>query len=177
MATLETRIIELATAVGADVKTLRAKQGDLTQLTTAEKTNIVGAINELQALIANASGIDDTAGDGDTASTWSADKIYDSIEAAKQQVKNDLIAGAGAAFDTLKELADLIAADQSLGSALATEVANRVRFDQAQSLTSAQKLTARTNIGAADAADVSALTAAIGEPDTDFAAVYVAATV
>ena len=104
--TIESRLIALAQAIGTDVKTLAASQGALTALNTTAKSSLVAAINELLTLTASAgASIDDAAGDGSTAVTWSADKIFDAIEAAKTAVKNDLTAGASAAMDTLKELA------------------------------------------------------------------------
>ena len=156
----ETRIVALAQAIGADVKSLTAKQGDLTSLSTTAKTNIVAAINELYAALGNK--IDDLAGDGATTVTWSANKIYDTIEAAKSAIKNELIDGSAAALDTLKELAAALNNDPSFATTIATELGNRVRFDAAQTLTTAQKLQACTNIG-------------VGDPERDLAADYAAA--
>ena len=173
---LESRIIALAQAVGTDVKTLTAAQGSLSSLNTTTKTSLVAAINELMTLIGSAgASIDDGAGNGNTAVTWSADKIFDSIEAAKAAVKNDLVNGAGAALDTLNELAAALGNDPSFAATIATEIANRVRFDAAQTLTSPQQEQARSNIGAASAADVSGLIAGLGTYDRDYAADYAAA--
>jgi hypothetical protein len=47
--TLESRLVLLAQAIGADVKTITDAQGVLSTLTTAEKSNLVGSINELDA--------------------------------------------------------------------------------------------------------------------------------
>ncbi len=157
---LETRIVALAQAIGADIKALTAKQGDLTSLSTTAKGNLVAAINELYAALGNK--IDDMAGDGATTVTWSANKIYDTIEAAKAAVKNELIDGSAAALDTLKELAAALNNDPSFATTIATELGNRVRFDAAQTLTTAQKLQACTNIG-------------VGDPERDLAAAYVTA--
>ena len=166
---LETRIVALAQAMGADVKALTAAQGSLSALNTTTKTSLVAAINELMGLMGSAgASIDDLAGNGNTAVTWSADKIFDSIEAAKTAVKNDLVGGAGAALDTLKELAAALGNDPSFAATIATEIANRVRFDAAQTLTSPQQAQARANIGAQSAA-------AIGDPDRDLVADYTAA--
>jgi hypothetical protein len=160
---LETRIIALAQAIGTDVKTLTIKQGDLTSLSTTAKGNLVAAINELYGAVGGAGvQINDTAGSGDTLVTWSADKIYDTIEAAKLAIKNDLVNGASAALDTLSELASALNNDPSFAVTIATELGNRVRFDSAQTLTAAQKLQACTNIG-------------IGDPERDLAAAYVTA--
>lgn len=160
---LETRIVALAQAIGADVKTLTIKQGDLTSLSTTAKGNLVAAINELYSAIGNAGAqISDTAGDGATTVTWSANKIYDTIEAAKSAIKNELIDGSAAALDTLKELAAALNNDPNFATTIATELGNRVRFDAAQTLTTAQKLQACTNIG-------------VGDPERDLAAAYVTA--
>ena len=173
---LETRIVALAQAMGADVKTLTDAQGTITSLNTTTKTSLVAAINELLTLIGSAGvSINDTAGDGNTGVTWSADKIFDSIEAAKAAVKDDLVNGAGAALDTLNELAAALGNDPSFATTIATEVANRVRYDAAQTLTGPQQAQARTNIDAAAASDVSGLITGLGTYDRDYAADYAAA--
>ena len=169
---LESRIIALAQAMGTDVKALTAAQGSLSALGTTTKTSLVAAINELKTALDNAvTGgvtIDDAAGDGATGVTWSADKIVDAIEVAKTAVKNDLTAGAAAALDTLSELAAALNNDPAFAATIAAEIANRVRFDAAQTLTQPQMAQARANIGAQSAA-------AIGDPDHDFVADYTAA--
>jgi hypothetical protein len=163
---LESRIIALAQAMGTDVKALTTAQGSLSALNTTTKTSLVAAINELMTLIGGAGAqINDSAGNGDTSVTWSADKIFDSIEAAKIAVKNDLVNGAGAALDTLNELAAALGNDPSFAATIAGEIANRVRFDAAQTLTQPQMAQARANIGAQSAA-------AIGDPDRDLVADY-----
>lgn len=170
---LETRIVALAQAIGTDVKTLTLAQGNLSALNTTTKTNLVAAINELVTLINNAGvSINDSAGDGDTDVTWSADKIFDSIEAAKTAVKNELVNGAAAALDTLNELAAALGNDPNFATTIATEVANRVRYDAAQTLTSPQQAQARSNIGAAAASDLNTLTTGLGNYDRDYVADY-----
>ena len=160
--TTEQRIIALAQMIGGDIKGLVAKQGDLTSLSTTAKGNIVAAINELYGLVGSAGGIDDAAGNGTTNKTWSADKIYDMIEAAKIAVKTDILGNASAAYDTLGELQAIIAADEGLASALATAVSFRLRFDAIQTLSTGEKLQACQNLG-------------IGNPDYNFVADYVTA--
>ena len=166
---LESRIIALAQAIGADVKALLQAQGSLSALNTTTKNNLVAAINELKTVLDNAvTGgvtIDDAAGDGATGVTWSADKIVDAIEVAKTAVKNDLTAGAAAALDTLSELAAALNNDPAFAATIAAEIANRVRFDAAQTLTQPQMAQARANIGAQSAA-------AIGNPDRNLVADY-----
>lgn len=162
---LATQIVALAQAIGADIKDLRTKQGDLTSLTTTAKGTLVAAINELKTALAGAgAAINDTAGNGATTVTWSADKIFDTIEAAKVAVKADLTNGAAAALDTLNELAAALGNDPSFAATIATELGNRLRFDAAQVLTTPQKLQACTNLG-------------IGDPEANFAAAYTAAKV
>ena len=161
--TIESRLIALAQAIGTDVKTLAASQGALTALNTTAKSSLVAAVNELLTLTASAgASIDDAAGNGATAVTWSADKIFDSIEAAKAAVKNDLTDGASAAMDTLKELATALGNDPSFAATIASEIANRVRYDAAQTLTLAQQQQACANIG-------------VGDPEHDYAADYATA--
>ncbi len=173
---LETRIISLAQAIGADIKTLTTGQGTLSSLSTSAKTSLVAAINELYSAIGSAGAqIDDLAGNGDTLVTWSADKIFDSIEAAKAAVKDELVDGAGAALDTLNELAAALGNDPSFATTVATEIANRVRYDAPQTLTSPQQTQARDNIGAASLNELSTLTGNVGNTDHDFVADYTAA--
>lgn len=176
---LETRLVALANAIGADIKALNTAQGLLSSLNTTAKTNLVAAINEVLAVANAAAGggvsINDSAGNGDTAVTWSADKIYDSIEAAKTAVTNSLVNGAAATLDTLNELAAALNNDPSFAANIATEIANRVRYDAAQTLSGPQQTQARNNIGAAAASDVSTLTSGLANYDRDLAADYAAA--
>ena len=166
---LEQRLILLAQAIGADIKALNISQGALTDLDTTTKTSLVAAVNELKGIVDGLSGggavINDAAGDGDTTVTWSADRIFDAIAAASTALKNDLTDGAGAALDTLNELADALNNDPNFAATIATEIANRVRYDAAQALSAPQQVQARTNIGAQAAADV-------GDTDHNFVADY-----
>lgn len=160
---LETQIIALAQAIGADIKDVRTKQGDLTSLTTVAKGNLVAAINELKAALGSAgAAIDDAATNGATTVTWSADKIFDTIEAAKLAVKSDLTNGAAAALDTLSELAAALGNDPSFAATMATALTNRVRYDAVQTLTAPQQLQACSNIG-------------VGNPERNFATDYATA--
>lgn len=142
-----------------DIKAIVVKQGDLTALSTTAKGSLVLAINEIYALVGSVGGIDDLAGNGTTNKTWSADKIYDTIEAAKMAVKNELTGGAAAAFDTLAELQSALGNDVNFASTIATALGQRVRFDAAQTLTVAEKAQACANIG-------------IGNPDYNFVTDY-----
>lgn len=175
--TLATELVAVVEAFGTDVKALGVKIGDLSTLPTTVKTSVVASIIELANQIASQTSIDDTKGNGDTTYTWSADKIFDSIATAKAAVKEEILGvGASAALDTLKELADAIAGDQNFAASVAAEIANRVRYDQAQSLTSPQQAQARTNIGAASLSEVDAhLLTTYGDPAVDLLAAYNAA--
>ena len=167
--TLEQRLILLAQAIGADIKALNISQGALTDLDTTTKTSLVAAINELKGLVDGLSGggavINDAAGDGDTTVTWSADRIFDAIADARAALKNELTNGAGAALDTLAELADALNNDPNFAATIATEIANRVRYDAVQTLAEPQMAQARVNIGAQAASDV-------GDTDRDFVGDY-----
>ena len=167
--TLEARVVALAQAIGTDVKTLTTAVGSLAGLTTTAKNNLVAAINEIAQAAASATGIDD--GVTGAASTWSSSKISSEISGAV----SDLVGGAGAALDTLKELADALGNDPSFAATIATQIANRVRFDDVQVLTAPQKAQACDNIGAAAASDVSGLLTGLGTYDRDYAADYAAA--
>lgn len=171
--TLEERLNALATAIGADHKATRLIIGDITALATADKSSVVKAVNELKAAVDGLAGgggapIDDNAGDGDTTSTWSADKIHDMIELAKQAVKDDLTAGAGAALDTLNELAEALGNDPNFAQTIATGLGKRVRVDDVQTFSEAEKTQGRQNIGAYGSAE-------IGNPDADLVATYTTA--
>lgn len=157
---LQTQLQSLITAIATDIKALLANQGNLTTLSTTTKTSLVAALNELKTSI---SSIDLTALISDssptsTTKTYSIDKINAQISAAVSA----LVAGAPTALDTLKELADAIASDESGIAGLVTAVGNRIRFDAAQSLTSPQQIQACQNIG-------------VGDPTTDLAAAYATA--
>lgn len=160
---LELKIIALAQAIGADIKTARTERGSLSGLSTTEKTSLVAAINEIYGILgAGGLAINDAAGDGNTTDTWSANKIFDTIEAAKIAVTNSLTNGAASALDTLSELAAALGGDANFAATIATELGNRVRYDAAQTLSGPQKVQACANIG-------------VGNPEHDFAADYVTA--
>lgn len=165
--TLEARVVALAQAIGTDVKTLTTAVGSLSGLTTTAKNNLVAAINEIAQ--AAATGIDD--GVTGAASTWSSTKISSEISGAV----SGLVDGAGTALDTLNELASALGNDPSFATTIAASVANRVRYDAAQTLTSPQQAQARANIGAAAASDVATLTTGLGTYDRDYVADYTTA--
>lgn len=161
---LATRIESLVIRVAQEFNDVRAKAGNLANLTTTDKSNLVAAINELQAAVAASGAIDDA--QITTTTTYSSSKIVALLDA----LKSEILGGADAAYDTLVEIQQLLQNGTSGLDALLAAVNNRVRFDAAQSLTVAEQLQARSNIGAVAATDV-------GNTDTDFVAVFVGALV
>lgn len=181
MSTTEERLVAVVQAISGDIKALSAQNGDLTTLKTAQKLTLVGAINSLfDALLEidtgppseGGSSINDNAGTGNLTVTWSADKIVSSIAAATLALKNSILGGASAAFDTLKELQDALGSDQSFATTIATGLNSRVRFDAAQSLTELEQTQARSNIDAGSKAILDALIIAVGNTDRDLVAAY-----
>lgn len=147
-------LIQAFEAVGADIKALFAGQGNLANLTTTQKGNLVAALNEVRAMVTSAGAqIDDN--------NVSASTVYSSakVESAIDAAISALVDGAPEAYDTLKEIADYIAQDETATQGLLTAVNNRVKFHEPQSLTEAQQIQASENIG-------------VGDPTTDFVEVY-----
>lgn len=178
-------LIALCQAIGVDIGTLSGAQGNLSNLTTTEKSSLVAALNELKSAIGAAGAqINDAA--ASTSTVYSSTKTQSVANAAAAAIISDaaasgtktyssnkidtqisaaiaaIIDGAPAAFDTFKELADYVASDQTAVAAMTASINNRVRYDAVQTLTAPQQLTACTNIG-------------IGDPTTDFVAAYTAA--
>lgn len=160
--TLNQQIQNLATQVGTDVKTLIANQGNLSALTTTQKASLVLAINELNAALAQIDKnlIDDA--QTIATKTWSSNKIVSEITAKCNEVKSALLGGAGDAYDTLKELADLIEDNKELIESLQALAGAHIRYDAAQELSPEQKTQARSNIGAADDTEYQATKTAVG---------------
>lgn len=169
MATLQVRIENLATRIASECKSLRTllngNAADLSALTTANKTNVVAALNELKTLIDGLSGggvVIDDAISSSTTKTWSISKISSEISSAL----NSVLSGAPAALDTLDELASALGDDANFAATITAALGNRVRTDTAsQSLNSTQKSNARGNI---DAYGVNEL----GDPDTNFVTTF-----
>lgn len=183
--TQSTNLIALSQAIGTDIGTLFTNQGQLQNLTTSAKANIVAALNELNASIAGAgASINDAA--PSTSAVYSSSKTEQVANAAASALISDgaasgtktyssskidtqinaaitaLIDGAPEAYDTFKELADYVASDTTAVGAMTASINNRVRFDATQALTAPQQLTVCENIG-------------IGDPTTDFVAAYTTA--
>lgn len=183
---LQVRLSDLITSVATDIKQLRtwltgSSSGDLTGLTTTDKTNVVAAINEVKSDAAAATVPDASVtvkgkvelatlaevGTGtDTARAVTPEGVRQERIALKAEI---LGAGVPAALDTLDELAAALADDANFAASTTTALANRVRTDTAaQGLTATEKGNARTNI------DVYAK-AELGDPETDLVALYTTA--
>lgn len=165
---LASNVQSLATRIATEFKSVRTALGTLTSLTTSDKTSLVNAINEVKSAVGGAGAqINDAV--TNTSTVWSGSKTNTSISNAVAAVKTDILGGAGATVDTLKEIADLLtstdADNDSVIAGLTTAVGNRLRFDAAQTLTAAQKAQALSNIGTYSATD-------IGDPATDFVAAF-----
>ena len=117
--------------------------------------------NELKTRIDNigsgnsGAAIDDTAPAADKA--YSSQKVDSLIDAAKTAVKSEILDGADAAYDTLAEVAKYIEQDKTGATALSEAVAKRLRIDESQVLTQAQKTAVETTLN-------------LGDTDTDFVA-------
>lgn len=150
---LESRVSEFAARTGQEIKKVRGEIATgntaaeaLTQRVAANE----GAITALQGEVAKKVEIDDAQASG--TKTYSSQKVEAKITAAKQSVKDDLLGGAGEAYDTLKELADALVTNKDAITALQQIAQGHVQFDKAQALNDDQKKQARANIGALSAA-------------------------
>lgn len=171
---LRTLIEELAVDVATDVATLnRLVFGDpltpsLSGLTTSQKSSIIAALNEVNALAKAASSSGGAVIDDATARTttvFSSSKVVDLIADARQAI---LGTDVPAVLDSLDELAAAIGDDPNFAATITAALGNRLRLDAAQSLTDAQRAQGRANLGAVAAADV-------GDTTTSLVAVYRAA--
>jgi hypothetical protein len=174
---LSTNVTDLAQRVGTECKSIRTllngNAADLSALTTTAKSSLVAAVNELAAAIATASGIDDSG--TSSSSSWSSTKTADEINARLAAGISDLVDGAPTALDTLNELATALGDADSDIAAIVTGLDNRVRVDAAQSFTAPQQAQARTNIGAAAAADLTALSTGVGSTSSDYVSTFTTA--
>lgn len=167
MATTEAEIKLFATEVGTQLKGLRTLMGLLSSLTTVEKSNLVAAINEVNAKTAGAGAqIDDVT--ARTTTVYSSSRTEARITEATAALKTDILGGAGPTVDTLKEIADILATSGSDVAALTTALSKRVRFDAAQTLTAPEKIQANANIGSVSLAQ-------FGDPAATYRDVFLAA--
>lgn len=150
---LESRVSEFAARTGQEIKKVRgeiATSNTAAEALTQRVAANEGAITNLQSEVAKKVEIDDA--QASATKTYSSQKVDSQITAAKQSVKNDLLGGAGEAYDTLKELADALVTNKDAITALQQIAKGHVQFDKAQALNDDQKKQARANIGALSAA-------------------------
>ncbi len=173
MSTLQVRLQDLTTRVATECKSIRqllnGNAANLSALTFGAKTTLVAALNELKAELDDvAASVGATIDDAETSSTtktWSIDKIASELADTAAAVKDEILNGAGAAYDTLAELQAFLEGSAADVTALLTAVGNRVRFDAAQTLTSPEKAQARSNIGAYGPTE-------LGDPDTNLVTTF-----
>ena len=122
------------------INSLKGAQGNLSDLVTTDKANLVAALNEVKNSIPSTSAVIDDTGSG-TTKTWSSNKIQSQITSAITA----LVSGSPEASDTLKELSDQIVALSQADNGL-------LSFAAAQALNTAQKLQGCNNLGIGDPA-------------------------
>lgn len=167
---LETRIKSALSRVATEFKTLRtlisgSATGDLSGLTTTDKSSLVAAINE-----ASTTGGGGGGGSGDLVSTNNLSDVADpaaalanlgGVDSAQVNTQIQAVVGAApASLDTLQELATALGDDPNFSGTVLSALSNRVRVDAAQSFTAPQQQQGRDNIGAIAAS-------AIGDPEAD----------
>ena len=108
----ESELGRLTLRLGTEFKAIRALTGLLANLTTADKTSLVAAINEIAAAANAASGINDAAPSSST--TYSSSKI-EAVVAA-------LVDAAPGTLDTLNELAAALGDDPNFAATLAAQI-------------------------------------------------------
>lgn len=145
---LQTRISDLITAIGTDYKQIRtwisgSSTGDLTGLTTTDKTSLVAAINEVQSEVGGGgwSEVDasetvkgilelatlaETATGTDSLRAVTAAGVRQERTALKEEI---LGAGVPSALDTLDELAAALADDASYAASITTALGNKQPLD------------------------------------------------
>ena len=166
---LATNIQNLATRIGTEIKAVNGRQGNLASLSTTAKGNLVAALNEVAASVGSAGApINDTA--PSTLSVYSSSKTLAEIGSAVATAKAELLGGAGTAYDTLKELQDLLVAKDGDVAAITTALANRLRFDAAQPLSAPQKVQGNANLGSVSLVQS-------GDPETNYVTTFEAALI
>lgn len=164
---LDQKIADGFTKLSTELKASRTAIGNNVDLTTAAKSTLVAAINEVKAGIGGAGATINDASPS-TVAVYSSSKTEAVANAAATVAVGTLIGAAPAALDTVYELAAQMLADEGAVQTLTNSIGNRVRFDAAQTLTAPQKTQALANMGAVASTD-------IGNVNTDFVAVVAAA--
>jgi len=182
---LDIRLSDLATAIATDVKQLRtwitgSSSGNLSGLTTTDKSNLVGAINEVKAGSSGAppdateaakgivelASLAEVAAGVDTVRAVTAQGVRQERNALKTEI---LGTDVPAALDTLEELAEALGDDADFAASVTVALGNKVPWDSTPpGITVEQQINARTNIQAVAIDDV-------GDTDVDLVAVYMTA--
>lgn len=139
---LQTRLSDLITAVGTDYKQLRtwitgSSTGDLTGLTTTDKTSLVSAINEVDAAtpadasttvkgIVELATLAEVTTGTDTVRAVTPEGVRQERVALKAEI---LGAGVPAALDTLDELAAALADDANFAATVTTSLSGKQPLD------------------------------------------------
>lgn len=182
---LQTRLSDLATAIATDIKQARvwitgSASGDLTGLTTTDKTSLVAAVNEVKAGSSGAPpsaseaapGIVELATLAEVATGVDTERAVTpaGVSQGLTNLREDILgSGVPEALDTLAELAAALGEDADFSASVTYALGKRVRVDfNNQNFTEPEKSNGRINIGAQAAAD-------IGDSDADLVAVYTAA--
>ena len=124
------------------------------------KKDIIALQTAVGAVVSPTAVISDAAGAGVFDKTWSADKLIAYITAAATQAKDDIINGAPAALDTLLEIANQLAVDQTALGSLVLALDAAIRTDIVQAFTDAQKTQAQENMGVTASTMMASYTAA-----------------
>lgn len=182
---LSTNVSNLATRVATEIKAVRTlvngNAADLSSLTTTAKSNLVAAINELDAAI-GAVDLTDLINDTATATTttWSSDKISGAIDAAVAA----LVDGAPGLLDTLNELAAALGDDENFATSIATSISNAQDAAEAYADSLATNYdpagsaaTAESNANAYTDTEVGTLATAIGDTNANYVTTFEAGLV
>lgn len=116
--TLETRMVDLAKAVGAEIKTNRSAIGGLGSLSTTAKGNLVAAINEL---LSKANATASAVGTTGSLSTTAKDNLVAALNEVHAQVKaidvtsviDDTKTGAANKTFSIDKILDLLAVQKA----------------------------------------------------------------
>lgn len=163
MATLQQRVTELAQAIGTELKKTNTNVGTLTALQTTAKDSLVNSINEVKLKVddlavaqTGAIVIDDL--------TAAGNKVFSSIKTENliNEKITELLGSAPEEYNTLKEIADYIASDKTVGEGIVAKLANCLRLDEVMVLSEQQRTNVETTLN-------------LGTVDTDFTAAFNAA--
>ena len=127
---LLTRITALINSIATDIKDVYAKIGNLSSLQTTTKSSLVGAINEIIA----SGGLQINDSTPSASTTFSGTAIDSKIATAKTEVKNEILGGASAAYDTLQEIQAQMEADDTAAASLTTAVGQRPTYSETGNL-------------------------------------------